>query len=278
MNLRSEIIKSGSLSLEHCYNAEGTNGTGLLFVHSAGHGSWMWKNFLPYFARLNYDSWAINLRGHHLSDPVNDWAEVGMKEYLEDIDQAVKKIGSNSVLIGHSMSGLLILKYAEHKTLKGLIVSQSGPPAAMLQKRGIELKGPGPKPGQGQPAGTARPPMKDRDAVKAMLFDLGNVTEDAVSLVVENMGEESVRAGAEIMRMEVDPGAVTAPVFVLGFNAAKIGMQTPMDVNKILAEEYNAKDYRIIEPGGHDYMLEKNWRDFARQFEAWIASAQAPAA
>jgi hypothetical protein len=29
----------------------------------------------------------------------------------------------------------------------------------------------------------------------------------------------------------------------------------------------------IIEPGGHDYMLEKNWQDFACQFETWIASA-----
>jgi hypothetical protein len=28
----------------------------------------------------------------------------------------------------------------------------------------------------------------------------------------------------------------------------------------------------IIEPGGHDYMLEKNWQDFAQQFETWIAS------
>jgi len=23
----------------------------------------------------------------------------------------------------------------------------------------------------------------------------------------------------------------------------------------------------------HDYMLEKNWHDFARQFETWITSA-----
>ena len=273
MDFRNEIVKLGTLSLEHFYTDAALNDTRLLFVHSAGHGSWMWKNFLSYFALRNYDVWALNLRGHYLSGPVPDWAAVGLREYLDDLDLAVQKIGANCVLIGHSMSGLLILKYAEHKTLKGLIVSQSGPPAAMLQKRGIELKGSGPKPGQGQPVGTARPPMKDRDAVKAMLFDLGNVTEDAVSLVVENMGEESVRAGAEIMLMEVDPAAVTAPVFVLGFSAAKIGMQTPMDVNKILAEEYNAKDYRIIEPGGHDYMLENNWQDFARQFEAWIASA-----
>ena len=272
MSCRTETVKLGNLSLDHCYNDAAPNDTRLLFVHSAGHGSWMWKHFLSYFAGKNYDSWALNLRGHYLSDPVPDWAEVGLNEYLEDIDLAVKRIGGNSVLIGHSMSGLLILKYAESKTLKGLIVSQSGPPASMLQKRGIELKGPMPKAGQSQPAVKARPPMKNRDMVKAMLFDKGNVDEDAVTFVIENMGEESIRAGAEIMRMDLDPEKITAPVFVLGFDATKIGLQAPLDVNKILAEEFKARDYTVIEPGGHDYMLEKNWQDFARRFEAWIAS------
>ena len=110
MNVKNEIVKSGNVSLEHFYTDEEPNDTKLLFIHRAGHGSWMWKNFLSYFAQKNYDSWALNLRGHHLSDPVHDWAEVGMKEYLEDIDRAVQGIGDNIVLIGHSMSGLLILK------------------------------------------------------------------------------------------------------------------------------------------------------------------------
>ena len=53
----------------------------------------MWKNFLSYFAERGYDAWALNLRGHHLSGPVDDWGEVGVAEYLEDIDQGVKKMG-----------------------------------------------------------------------------------------------------------------------------------------------------------------------------------------
>jgi pimeloyl-ACP methyl ester carboxylesterase len=273
MSVRTEIVKLGNLSLEHSYDDEALKDVHLLFVHSSGHGSWMWKNFLSYFGKRHYDSWAINLRGHHLSDPVNDWAEVGVKEYLEDIDQAVKKIGNNIVLIGHSMSGLLILKYAEFKTLKGLIVSQSGPPKSILQKRGIEIKGAMPKGGQRLLTDKARPPMKDRDIVNAVLFDKGNVDEEVVTFVVENLGEESLRAGSEIMQMEVDPANITAPIYVLGFDSSKIGMHWPIDVNKVLAEEFNAKDYKVIEPGGHDYMLEKNWQDFAHQFETWVASA-----
>jgi len=109
--------------------------------------------------------------------------------------------------------------------------------------------------------------------VKAVLFDKGNVDEESVTFVLEHLGEESLRAGAEIMQMEVDPAHISAPIYVLGFDASKIGMQAPIDVNKVLAEEFKARDYKVIEPGGHDYMLEKNWQDFARQFETWIASA-----
>ena len=92
------------------------------------------------------------------------------------------------------------------------------------------------------------------------------------TLVLEHLGEESLRAGTEIMQMEVDPANIAVPICVLGFDASKIGMQVSVDINKVLAEEFKARDYRVIEPGGHDYMLEKNWQDFACQFETWIAS------
>jgi hypothetical protein len=40
-----------------------------------------------------------------------------------------------------------------------------------------------------------------------------------------------------------------------------------IDVINILAEEFKASDYKVIKPGGHDYMLEKNCQDFARQYK-----------
>ena len=91
-----------------------------------------------------------------------------------------------------------------------------------------------------------------------------------IDLVIEKMGEESLRAGKEIMGITVDPAKMTAPLYVLGFDGSKIGIEAPMDVNKILAEEFNARDYVIIEPGGHNYMLEKNWQAFAEKFKSWI--------
>jgi pimeloyl-ACP methyl ester carboxylesterase len=270
MGFDTEVVHTGELALERYVPDGAIKPKRILFIHSSGHGSWMWKNFLSYFAERGYDSWALNLRGHYLSQPVKDWGEVGLNEYLEDIDQAVKRIGENIVLVGHSMSGLLVLKYAESHEVAGLIVSQAGAPMPVLQKRGVDLKGMVPSGKKKRAQGTAIMPLKDRRQVMAKLFDEGNVDEGAVDLVLENMGEESVRASGEIMRMELSPEKISAPIYVLGFDLSKLGAPVPADPGKILAEEVSARDFKVIEPGGHDYMLEKNWKDFARQFELWI--------
>jgi pimeloyl-ACP methyl ester carboxylesterase len=270
MAYTTEIVRVGTVALEHYLPAQEASNQKLLFVHSSGHGSWMWKNFLSYFAERGYDSWAINFRGHYLSDPVKDWETVGVNAYLEDIENALKRIGGTVIVVGHSMSGLLILKYAESHQVGGLIVSQSGIPKSLMEKKGIALPGPMAGKGKREITDGAIMPIQDREMVKAMLFDRGNVDEKTVDLVLKMLGKESARVGGEIMQMELTPEKLTAPVYVLGFDAGKIGMKMPVDLNKVLAEEVKAKDYKVIEPGGHNYMLEHNWQDFAQQFEVWI--------
>ena len=272
MAFKNEGVKVDNLVLEHYLPDKEIKDKRILFVHSSGHGSWMWKNFLSYFAERGYDSWAVNLRGHHLSDPVDDWEKVGVSEYLEDIAKAVNKIGGDVVLVGHSMSGLLVLKYAESHRVAGLIVSQSGLPRSLMQKRGIEIKGPMPGKGQREVKAGAIMPMKDRALVEKMLFDRDNVEEKNIDLVLKMLGEESARVGGEIMQMELVPEKISSPLYVLGFDANKIGIKMPVDLNKVLAEELKARDYKVIEPGGHDYMLEKNWQEFAHQYKVWISS------
>ena len=276
MAFSTEIVRTGIIALEHYVPAQCTSDVRILFVHSSGHGSWMWKHFLSFFAERGYDAWALNLRGHHLSDPVEDWENVGVSEYLADIGEGLKRVGGKVVLVGHSMSGLLILKYAESHQVAGLIVSQSGIPKAMMKRRGIILEGPAPGKGKRTVEAGAILPLQDRERLKALLFDKDNVTEETVDFVTTMMGKESAKVGMEIMNMELNPEKISAPLFVLGFNASKIGITAPVDLNKVLAEELNARAYTIIEPGGHDYMLEKNWNTFAQQFQEWIDSLEAP--
>jgi pimeloyl-ACP methyl ester carboxylesterase len=265
--MKTDIIKAGTIALERAVPEGAVQEQGILFIHGAGHGSWMWKNFLNYFSDNGFESWALNLRGHHLAPKVDDWGQVGVQAYLDDLDLAAETIGRKLVLVGHSMSGILILKHAESHDVSGLIVSQSGPTKPIMDKRGVAFPLPPRKPG---PATKTVPPLGDKEAILSRLFERDNVEDENVDLVLEHMGEESVRAYGEILNLPLNPSKVTAPVYILGFDAAKLGMKIPVNLSEILAEEFDAKGIRTIEPGGHNYMLEKNWKEYAFQFENWI--------
>jgi len=242
----------------------------LLFVHGSSGGSWVWENFLGYFSSRGWTCYALNLRGHHLSGPVEDWGEVGVDDYLEDIDKVARWIGKDLIYLGHSMGGLLGQKYAEAKNPLKLILLHTGPPRSVVKNIDVNafLK-------KGTEKGrvmTEKVLESDKDPQKLIgyMFDKGNVDPEVLKMCHQMMGKESARAVQGMKEVEVDPNKVTCPVYVLGFDLKKLGVNYPIDLNQELAKYYKAKDFQIIEPGGHMFMLEKNWEEFARLIEKWL--------
>jgi pimeloyl-ACP methyl ester carboxylesterase len=86
----------------------------------------------------------------------------------------------------------------------------------------------------------------------------------------QKMGKESLRALQEMKDVEVDAEKIGCPVYVIGFDLKKIGLNYPINLSEELARYYKALDCRVIEPGGHLFMLEKNWEEFAIQIEQWL--------
>lgn len=105
----------------------------LLFVHGSSGGSWVWENFLHYFASRGWTCYALSLRGHHTSDPVDDWGKVGVDDYLKDIDTVARWIGKDLIYLGHSMGGLLGQKFAEARNPLKLILLHTGPPRSVVK-------------------------------------------------------------------------------------------------------------------------------------------------
>jgi len=265
----AKVVKEDPIALEHYIPDTLLKDKRLLFIHGASGGSWGWKNLLVYFAERGFDSWALNLRGHYLAGPVKDWGEVGLAEYLNDIDRAVKIVGNNVVLIGHSMTSLPVVAYAETHQVAGLIVSHPGPPRYLQEKKGITITRPAYKPEIRD--NKIKLPLKDRETAKTILFDRTNVDDDKVDYLLSHLGEESVRALQEIAAIVLHPEKIKTPVFVLGVDAERIGIMANVDICKAVADEIGARGYAVIKPGGHCYMHERNWQEFAQQFEAWIS-------
>lgn len=270
MAVNEKVIKIDGVAVE-CFIPEDVKYQNpLLFVHGSSGGSWIWVNFLKHFSSRGWLCYALNLRGHYLSQPVEDWGKVGVTSYLQDIDKVVQRIGKDLVLIGHSMGGVLAQKHAESKNPFKLILLHTAPPRKVIERIDFDafLK-------RGREKGRilGQKVLKSNGDPKKLLgymFDPGNVDPEILEIAQQKMGEESSRAIREMKDVDVDAEKIKCPVYVLGFTLGKIGLNYPVNLSEELALYYQARDFRVIEPGGHMFMLEKNWKDFAHLIEKWI--------
>jgi pimeloyl-ACP methyl ester carboxylesterase len=104
----------------------------LLFVHGELAGSWLWERYLGYFAARGWEGHALNLQNHFWSRTV-DPTELTFDSYVEDVVASLNRLGSNTVVIGHGLGGLLALKAAEQAAVGGLILISPEPPAALRE-------------------------------------------------------------------------------------------------------------------------------------------------
>lgn len=104
-----------------------SNSKTLLFIHGAGGDAWQWKrNFIPYFAKKNINSLAISLPNHGQSKKDDNYY---LEEYIELINFWNKKLGEDCIIVGHSMGGFLLQKYAADYDIDNkMILLASVPP------------------------------------------------------------------------------------------------------------------------------------------------------
>lgn len=270
MNFNKSVSRVKGIAVEVFTPEKEEHQIPLLFVHGSSCGSWMWEHFMQFYASRGWTCYALNLRGHHLSAPVDDWKEVSFTSYLEDVNTVVTWMGKDLVFIGHSMGGVLGQKYAEARNPAKLILLHTAPPLSVIQKIDFDafLKR-GREQGRVTQDGVV---VSDSDPQKLIgyMFDPGNVDDEVLLRSHEIMGKESARALREMQQVEVDAQKIRCPVYVIGFDLKKIGLDYPVDLSRELARYYGARDFQVIEPGGHMFMLEKNWESFARLIETWL--------
>ncbi|UOG61761.1 alpha/beta hydrolase [Leptospira noguchii] len=107
----------------------------LLFIHGAWHGSWCWEeNFVPYFQKAGYDVYTMDLRGHGKSPNQNGkfrWNSI--RNYVQDVEEVIKKLPQFPILIGHSMGGLIVQKILEKNYVSKAVLLASVPPHGVFR-------------------------------------------------------------------------------------------------------------------------------------------------
>lgn len=240
----------------------------MLMVHGIMGGSWYFAKWLDFFAARGAPAYALNLRGHHGSRPVDDFGRVSVMDYVSDVRDAAYGVrerhpGAPLVLVGHSMGGLVAQKAAESLAPATLILLSAVPPAGIpllswpLFRR--ELKH--------VPAMlTSRAIVSDpRDA--ADLF-LNRVDPAEVASFIPLWTPASGRAGREITfgRIAVDAKRITCPVLVI---AGADDVAVPPRIQRKVAKKYGGT-FRLYEGNAHFLIWEAGWDRIAADVATWL--------
>jgi pimeloyl-ACP methyl ester carboxylesterase len=83
-----------------------------LLIHGAMRGAWLWDKLMPLLMKGGANPIAIDLPGH--GDRTAEASFTTMSTYIDDVVQLIRKENlKDLVLVGHSMSGIVISKVAE---------------------------------------------------------------------------------------------------------------------------------------------------------------------
>jgi non-heme chloroperoxidase len=266
--MTKKLIKIGKLAVEHYLLSERKDPVPILFCHGTGGGSWIWSNFCEYFSSKGWDTYAMNYRGHYLSDPLENLGACHFMDYVDDVEAVVNYLGRDPYLFGHSLGGIVVQKFAERKNPTKLFLIDSGTCKALTERldRTTVLRNMAQK-GVAEEKGDLVRVTRDINKLRGFNFEEGLVDEAVLREYVEKDGWESKQAAMESGLTPVDPQKIRCPVYVIG---KEKGFSSGAPTNQWLAEYYHAREIKVFEPMGHCFMKERNWEIYARIIENWL--------
>ncbi|TDC39758.1 alpha/beta fold hydrolase [Micromonospora sp. 15K316] len=233
----------------------------IVFVHGGSHGSWLWENWLPYFAATGRHCYAFSWFNHNGSKelPEEQFVQRSIQEVTEELGTVVAHAAEAPVLIAHSMGAIAVQKYAEsHDVVAQILLA----PIA-CQEVGNE-----PMP---VPIDMTKPfpPMPYE-----MAYDwfLSGCTEKDARRYHSLMPNESPKAVWEVASggaISVDRTRLGGPMLMVG---AENDIVVPADVVRRSADYFGA-DYLFLPGKAHSMILEPGWRQTADRLLSWLAHA-----
>ena len=244
----------------------------ILFIHGAFAGAWCWEEyFLPYFADHGYESHALSLRGHGKSEGhASVWMN-SVPDYVEDVCQVVRELGTSPILIGHSMGGWIVQKLMESFERPAGVLLAPIPADGLLS---VAMRMLWLYPSFCQKMYLIN--MLPRSAWEYVasfqemrdLFFSKAVSPETVKKYVPLFQHESYKAMWDMSgsKYSPQPRKVKTPLLVLG---AENDVIISPDSVKSTARSYNT-EARIFPNMGHAMMLDKDWQAVADQILDWL--------
>ena len=107
--------------------AEPTGKPPVIFVHGAGTSAPVWTFWQAAFVEAGWPTYNLDLRGHGASESVN-LTQVGIFDYVDDVNAVAKQLGAPPVVVGWSMGGHIAVIAASQGGYAACVALDPDPP------------------------------------------------------------------------------------------------------------------------------------------------------
>src|SRR5437868_467724 len=87
-----------------------------VLVHGAFHGSWCWEKIVPLLKQVGHQVEILDLPGH--GQDKTPLREITLATYTKRVCETLEAQVEPVILVGHSMSGIVITQVAEERPEK----------------------------------------------------------------------------------------------------------------------------------------------------------------
>jgi len=250
----------------------------IFMIHGMWGGPWYWENYRGIFEKEGYHCITTTLRFHDVGPkdaPDPQLGTTSLLDYASDLEQEIRQLGVNPIILGHSMGGLLAQILGGRGLGKALVLLTPASPAGIIALTpsvmksfwSVQTKW-----------GFWKKPMRQTfdEAAYSMLHLLSPSEQKET---YDKFLYESGRAAFEIgywlldarKACRVDESKVTCPVLVIAGSKDRI---TPASVVRQVAKKYKAvSTYKEFENHAHWVVAEPGWQEVAEYARDWLKQA-----
>jgi pimeloyl-ACP methyl ester carboxylesterase len=230
--------------------------TPILMVHGACHGWWAYHKWMSFFAAAGWRCYSMSLRNHPGSYAVAEekFLQLKVEDYAADVADVLNWINMPTVLVGHSMGGIVVQKTAERISPAVMVLLASVGPGQLGKIR--------------DPLPAERPFMFTAAQAREIWFH--RIEDDEFKRIYARLVPESTSVINQYSsgELRVDRSKIHCPVLAVGAEFE----QTVVHRDRAIADFYGA-DRLIVPDAGHDFFLEPAAIDAAIRVNHWLLSS-----
>ena len=247
----------------------------IVMIHGMWSGGWYWENYGRFFTDRGYDCLTPTLRFHDVDPKEPPHPELGttsLLDYAADLEDEIRKLDHQPIIMGHSMGGLLALILGSRGLARALVLLTPAPPRGIPALKLSSIRGFW---SCLTTWGFWRKPCRQTYG-EAVYSTMNLLPPEEQKETYDKLVFESGRAAFEIglwfldrnRASEVDASRITCPVLVIGSAHDRM---MPASIVKKIADKYQGiATYREYADHAHKVIMEPGWQDAAEDIDDWL--------